>query len=156
MIKTILTGVWICVATLASLYSVMIWQGGKNASAQPDKFFGGLDYVKTNTVSVPIIDDGDVAGYVLARFIYLADGRQLKKMSVPAELVLIDEAFQAIYAGSLKNFKRIEKYDLAALTTRMKNSANKRFETNLIDDVLIDSISYVPKSEARRRGARKK
>lgn len=155
MIKTVLTGVWICVVTLASLYFVMVWQGGKNASAQPDKFFGGLDYVKTNTVSVPIIDDGEVAGYVLARFVYLADGRKLKKLSVPAELILIDEAFQTIYAGSLKSFKRIEKYDLAALTNKMKDSANKRFETKLIEDVLIESISYVPKSEARIRGGRK-
>jgi len=155
MIKTILTGVWICAVTLGSLYFVMVWQGGDNASAQPDKFFGGLDYVKTNTVSVPIIDDGEVAGYVLARFVYLADGRKLKRMSVPAELVLISEAFEAIYAGSLRDFKRIEKYDLASLTKKMKDNANKRFETQLIEDVLIESISYVPKSEARIRGGRK-
>jgi len=155
MIKMIVTGVWVCAVTLVSLYSVMVWQGGKNAAAQPDKFFGGLDYVKTNTVSVPIIDDGQVAGYVLARFVYLADGRKLKQMSVPAELVLISEAFKAIYAGSLRDFKRIEKYDLASLTRKMKDSANKRFETKLIEDVLIESISYVPKEEARIRGGRK-
>ena len=155
MIKTILTGVWICVATLASLYSVMVWQGGKNAEATPDKFFGDLDYVKTGTVSVPIISGGQVNGYVLARFIYLADGKKLKRLSVPVDLILADEAFRVIYGGSLREFKHIEKYDLAALTSKMKENTNKRFETKLVEDVLIESINYVPKGEARTKGARK-
>jgi hypothetical protein len=155
MIKIVLTGLWICVATLGSLYGVVVWQAGKNAAAQPDKFFGGLDYVKTNTVSVPIISDGEIAGYVLARFVYVADGNKLKMLSVPAELILADEAFRILYAGSLRDFKRIEKYDLAALTKKMRERANKRFETEIIEDVLIDSINYVPKNEVRVRRKRK-
>lgn len=154
MIKTVLTGVWVVVATLVSLYSVMVWQVGKNVTMQPDKFFGGLDYVKTNVVSVPIVSDGQIAGYVLARFVYLADGKKLKKLSVPADLILADDAFRIIYSGSVKDFRRIEKYDLTALTKKMQKSANKRFETKLIEDVLIESINYVPKSEARLRGRR--
>jgi len=155
MIKIVLTGLWICVATLGSLYGVVVWQAGKNAAVQPDKFFGGLDYVKTNTVSVPIISDGEIAGYVLARFVYVADGNKLKMLSVPAELILADEAFRILYAGSLRDFKRIEKYDLAALTKKMRERANIRFETELIEDVLIDSINYVPKNEVRVRRKRK-
>ncbi|VAV89121.1 hypothetical protein MNBD_ALPHA08-1586 [hydrothermal vent metagenome] len=152
MIKIVFTGLWISLATLGSLYGVVIWQGGKNAVAQPQKFFGGLDYVKTDTISVPIISKGEIAGYVLARFVYLADGRKLKLLSVPADLILADEAFRIIYAGSLRDFRRIERYDLAALTKKMRESANKRFETNLIEDILIDSINYIPKSEVRFRG----
>lgn len=155
MMKFILTGLWICAATLGSVYGMVVWQAGQNAPTTPEKYFGGLETVKTNTISVPIISDGKIAGYVLARFVYLADGNRLKTMSVPADLILADDAFRIIYAGSLRDFKRIEKYDLAAMTAKMRESANKRFKTKLIEDVLIDSISYVPKSEVRVRGGRK-
>lgn len=156
MIKIVLTGLWICAASLGSLYGVVVWQGGKTVAVKPEKFFGGLDYVKTDTVSVPVISDGKIAGYILARFVFLADGTKLETMSVPAKLVLADEAFKVLYGGSLRDFQRIEKYDLAALTKKMKEGANKRFETDLIKDILIDSINYVPKSEVRVRGKRKK
>ncbi len=154
MIKIIMIGIWISISTLASFYSVMIWKTNESASLQPDKYFGGLEYVKTSTISVPIISEGKVAGYVLARFVFLADKKILKRLSVPADVILVDEAFRIIYASTLKDFQRIEKYDLAAMTRRMQENANRRFEVNIIRDVLIDSLNYVPKNEVRFRGLR--
>lgn len=151
MVKAVIIGIWISIASLGSFYSVFVWKGQPGENAQQRKFFGGLNYVKTNAVSVPIISQGRVSGYVLARFVYLADGTKLKQLSVPAELLLLDDAFKILYGTRLRDVQRIEKYDLAALTLKMKNSANKRLEMNLIQDVLVESINYIDKSEVRVR-----
>jgi len=154
MIKIVLTGLWISLVTLGSLYGATVWKAGEEVKIEPKKFFGSLDTVKTEVISVPIIHEGVVKGYVLARFVYLADANLLKKLSVPPDVILMDEAFRTIYSGRLRDFERIEKYDLAALTRRMKDNANKRFEADIIKDVLVDSINYVSKSEIRFRGLR--
>ncbi len=155
MIKIVVIGVWITIAALGSFYGMMLWQSDKKIELKPDGFFGVLEQVNIDTVSVPIIYKSQVSGYVLAKFVFLADGNDLKKMSVPAQLILTDEAFRAIYVGSFRDFQRLERYDLAALTNLIKKNANKRFGAPIIKDVLVDSINYVPKSEVRKRTARK-
>ena len=155
MVKTIIVGIWISVVTLGSLYGAMVWQSGKTSKVEPGDFFGKLEEVKTDTISVPIIHNSKVAGYVLAKFVFLADAVKLKQMSVQASLVLNDEAFRSIYKGTLRDFEHLERYDLAALTNKMKATANKRFGTPVIKDVLIDSINYISGSELRNRRSKK-
>ena len=156
MLKIIAIGIWVSIATLGSFYGVMVWQSGKSAAVEQGDYFGKLEKVRTNIVSVPIISKGKISGYVLVDFIFLADANALKQMTVPAKLIVADEAFRAIYVGSLRDFERLERYDLAGLTKKMQDGANKRFGAKVIRDVLIDSINYVPKSQLRAGARRKK
>ncbi len=155
MIKMVMVGVWVSIITLGSFYGSMVWVSGQPPEMAPTSFFGKVEKIKTETISVPIISNGEISGYVLAKFTFLADAILLKLMSVPPELILSDEAFRAIYSGSLQDFKKLEKYDLATLTKRMRLNANARIGVEIVKDVLVDSISYIPKSELRKRGRKK-
>ncbi len=152
MVKTILIGLWAALTALGSFYGVSLWRAGAEARVVPKELFSTLEQVKTDVVSVPMIRDGEVQGYVLARFVGLVDSVKLKKMSIKPDVILTDEAFRLIYSSPVRDFQRIEKYDLSRLTTKLKKNVNARLGMSLVHDVLVDSINYVARSEIRYRG----
>jgi hypothetical protein len=152
MVKLLLCGLWICAVTLVSSYAVVTWKADQAPDAKADEFFGGLDYVKTGIISVPMIDKGEVQGYIIAQFVFTADGQTLRSLSIPPESFLVDEAYRAIYSGRKVDFKRLEKYDIEALTKEIAANLNARFKTDLIKDVLVEQFSYVSRDEIREKG----
>lgn len=154
MVKTLITGVWAALVALGAFYGLVLMRAGGEAAIAPKEIFTTLEQIKTDVISVPMIADGEIKGYVLARFAYLMDGEKRKKLSIDPALILTDEAFRIIYASPLRDFQRIEKYDLSGLTKRLKESINRRLGAELVKDVLIESINYVARSEIRYRGLR--
>jgi flagellar basal body-associated protein FliL len=152
MVKIILIGLWAAATALGSFYGVLVWKSGSTVKVESEALFSSLERVKTDVISVPMISDGQVQGYVLARFVYLADSKKLKELSVKPDVILIDDAFRIIYESPVSDFRRIEKYDLAKLSKRLKDSVNKRLGETIIKDVLVDSINYVARSEIRYKG----
>ncbi len=152
MVKPLLAGLWAVIVTLGSFYGVMLMKSGSEAAIAPRQIFTALEQVKTEVISVPMIHEGRIQGYVLARFAYLMDAERRKKLSVDPGLIITDEAFRIIYASPVRDFQRIEKYDLASLTERLKKRVNERLGTELVQDVLVESINYVARSEIRFRG----
>jgi hypothetical protein len=126
-----------------------MWQSQSPPEAEVDRLFGGLQSSQTDQVSVPIIADGAVAGYVLAQFTFTMKSDVLRRMSVKPEDFLMDAAFRAIYGGDATALRGSKKQDLQALTAAIKAKANERFGNELVEDVLIGKFNFVPKNEVR-------
>jgi hypothetical protein len=152
VIKLILVGVWVCVVTLASSYAAISWKSNaaKEASAHGDKLVGALEHVKTKMISVPIIAEGAIQGYVVAQFSFTIDSHVLKRLSIKPDVFLIDEAFKTIYAGETIDFRKLKKQDLSGLLKTLGDNVNKRFGEPIVESVLIQELNYVPKAEARQ------
>ncbi|MFM9849240.1 MAG: hypothetical protein ACKVP3_19020 [Hyphomicrobiaceae bacterium] len=160
MIKLILVGLWACAITLSSCWAVVSWTAaGKPAEAEhsAEKQTNTLEHVRTKMISVPIISEGAIQGYVIAQFIFSIDAKQLKQLSIKPEAILLDEAFKVIYAGETVDFRNIKKQDLPAMLKTINDGVNKRFGSPLVESVLIQELNYVSKAEARlgdkRQGA---
>lgn len=150
MVKLFLVGIWACLVTLAASYATVVWQADAPVDAKADEFFGGLDYVKTTPISVPMISEGEIKGYVIAQFVFTVDGATLRKLSVPPDVFLIDEAYRAIFASGQKiDFKRLDKYNVDELTRQMAAKVNERFKAELVKDVLVEQLNYLGKGEVR-------
>lgn len=149
MIKLILSAVWICIITLASSYVAASWKARGTVAATGDEGLTGLNYTKTDPINVPIIVDGGVKGYVVAQFVYTADASDLKKLSVPPDAFILDEAFRTIYEDERIDLDNLKRFDLASLTTKLKDDANKRFGIDLLQDVLVEQFTFVTKEEVR-------
>jgi len=152
MLKFVGVAIWSCAVTLAAGYASVTWQLGQVPSKNEEKLFGGLDYVKTDTISVPVISEGEIKGYVIAQFVFTIEAKLLKRMSVKPNAFLLDEAFKTIYAGDIINFRKIEKQDLPRLAKLIAGNVNKRFGAKFVEDVLIEQLNYVPIAEIRKRG----
>jgi flagellar basal body-associated protein FliL len=149
MIKLIVAGVWACLVTLAAFYGTMTW---KVAHSVPSagKEAVVLETQKTRTISVPIVADGTVQGYVVAQFSYVIDSKALKQAPVPPEVFLLDEAFRTIYSDDKFDFKHLDKYDITKLTKDLVQRVNTRLNADLMKDVLVEEFNFFTKEDAQK------
>jgi hypothetical protein len=153
MLKILFTGIWILATTLASSYVAASWKTGKPPAAEAQPLIG-LNYTKTPVINVPMIAEGAIAGYVIAQFVYTADSPQLNGLSVPPDPFIVDEAFRTIYEDVHLDFENLERYDIAALTTRIRTNVNGRFGRELVEDVLVEQFNYISSDEVRAQGGK--
>ncbi|MEI9899772.1 MAG: hypothetical protein WDN31_06055 [Hyphomicrobium sp.] len=149
MIRLIVTGIWISLVTALSSYAATLWYASSSPEAEGKKLFSGLESMQTSMVSVPVVSNGAVQGYVLAQFTFTMKSEALGKMSVKPEVFLVDAAFRSIYSGEAAALRGAKKQDLEALTATIKRRVNERFGAALVEDVLIESLTFVPKDEVR-------
>ena len=150
MIKLLAAGLWACIVTLAASYVAFSWHAPASLSAhEADPGHGGsLETIRTRMISVPVIRTGVLQGYVMAQFSFTVDAATLKRLSVKPDIVVIDEAFRAIYAEDV-DFRNLKKQDLGSLTTRIVGSSNQRLGTRVIEDAFVQEFSYVTKDGVR-------
>jgi hypothetical protein len=152
VIKLIFIGIWVCAITLASSYAAVSWRMNKTkeTTEHGSKLSGALEHVKTKMISVPIIADGAIQGYVVAQFSFTIDASVLKRLTIKPDVFLLDEAFKTIYAGEAIDFRKLKKQDLSGLLKTLGDNVNKRFGAPFVESVLIQELNYVPKAEARQ------
>jgi hypothetical protein len=173
MIKLILTGLWVCLVTLGSTFAIVSWPASTagpqppaapapapaspQAHAAPTPAHGppsaplaaGMEMVKTRMISVPIVTDNAVQGYVMAQFAFVADSKTLKHLAIKPDVFLVDEAHKAIFSGGSIDFRQFTKQDLRGLTKEIAGAVNKRLGTRLIEDVLVQELNFIPKDQVR-------
>lgn len=142
-----LIGFWIGAVAILSAYFSGIWMNKQSLieiAEIPQN--GGMDYEQTRAISVPMIADGTVHGYVVAQFVFTIEGDILQTLSVPPNPYIVDEAFRAIYNDPNIDFADLKKYDLDGLTKRIKDNVNTRMHGQLVHDILVEEFSFFPKS----------
>jgi hypothetical protein len=146
LIRQIILGLWVCIASLGAVFGVTRWQEGKGANAD-QAAAPKLATLRTRNISVPILDNGRVLGYVVARFEFSADADAAKTTGMPPESLISDEAFKRIYSRDGEAAQKMRKHDLEALTKEISDGVNKRVGQVLIKDVLIETWSYLNKED---------
>jgi hypothetical protein len=156
MIKFIVAAIWICVVTIgAMIYSFQSSAAKPDAGAEP-AFFGGLDYVKTDVISVPVLQKGVINGYFIARLVYTVEPEKMRKLSVPAQSLIIDEVYTYLFSHPETDFSQADKVDIDALRTGIRDSINKRVGDTLIHEVLVEQIDYLSKADIRNNTIRQR
>jgi len=151
MIRYLFIGVWAILVAIGGVYGGLIWSSNNAHTAKEDEFFPGLDYVKTAPITVPIVRDNQVQGYVLAQLVYTVDAHQKNSLPIPLDVFLLDEAFRTIYGSTTINFEKLEKYDLTEFTGGILKNVNSRFKSKLVHDVLIEQLSFITMDMVRNK-----
>jgi hypothetical protein len=154
MIKPILTGVWVCAATMGAAYLGAAWQRPAVVAGPQDAHgpSGDLTPVRTRMISVPVVADGGIRGYVVAQFAFMSSAKLMRQLSVKPDLYVLDEAFQLIFSGEMIDFRHFKKQDLPALGKKIAENVNQRLGVHVVEDVLIQELNYVPKDNVRGGG----
>ncbi|WKA27279.1 hypothetical protein [Bradyrhizobium roseum] len=151
MIRLVLAGLWVCILTAGTSYAVAYWKENGGTLAAKDEYLAGLQSQKTRVLSVPMVENGAVQGYVVARFVYTVEGSTMRQLAVPPEPYVVDEAFRRIYADERLDFRKLARYDLSILTTAIKQRVNERMQAEIVQDVLLDDFNYVSREEFQRK-----
>jgi hypothetical protein len=148
MLRLVISCLWVFAVTLGSAYAMIMMKSHHEEAvhAPIDK----VGYEKTRPINVPMIANGSVQGYVVAQFSYTANIEDKKKVSVPIEAFLLDEAFKTLYGDEKLDFRHLEKYDMASLTKNLVERVNGRLNNPLLKDVLVEEFNYVSKEDVSR------
>ena len=154
MIKFVVAAFWIVAVTIGSVYYSFGIAQNRPVEATPPGFLGGLDYVKTDVISVPILKSGQVNGYFLARMVYTIETEQAKKLVIPAQSVITDEVYSYLYANPQIDFQKRGSIDLDVIRNGIRKSVNDRIGAPLIHDVLVEQLDFLTKEEIRANSFR--
>lgn len=149
MVKLLLIGLWVCAVTLLSSYGGAYWVAGSAPSSEEEPYLPGLEYRRMDAINVPMIIDGTVRGYVVAKLVYTADAGTLRKLTVDPQIFVTNAAFDEIYMNGRIEFGKLSKYNLTELLESIKARANKKLNGDVVQEVLVDSVNYIDKTEIR-------
>lgn len=148
MIKLLILGIWASVVSLGAAFGMMTWQSDQGEVVAPPPPAATL--LRTKTISVPMLLEGQVQGYVVSRFEFTVSSEKLSSSGATPESLVADEAFKLIYSRSAADVQIAKKHDLQALTKAIGDGVNRRFGSELIKDVLIESWSYLSKEDLEK------
>ncbi len=147
MIKPILMGMWVCTATMGAAYVGANWQKPGAGKEKPEH--NEMTPVRTRMISVPVIAEGAIRGYVVAQFAFTTPAALMKQMPVKPDMFVVDEAFALIYAGEDIDFRQFKKQDLISLSRKVADNVNKRMGARVVEDVFIQELNYGPADKGR-------
>jgi hypothetical protein len=151
LIRYLLLGVWAIGVAMASVYAGSRWSQSETATAGENTPMIGLDYVKTQPLSVPMIRDGRIAGYVVMELVYTVDAKVKSKLPVPLDVFLLDEAFRSVYASKDIDFDNLKSHNVDLMTSDIRTKVNGRFGTTLVHEVLIEQFNFVTMDMVRNK-----
>ncbi len=155
MIKFIAAALWISAATVGAVfYSFQNTGTGEDGQPTP-AMFGGLDYVKTDLVTVPVVRNAAVEGYFIARLVFTAEPARLKKLSIPPSVLFADQVYSWLYANPQFDFSNRAALDLDGFRTGIRDSINQRVGEKLIHEVLIEQVDFLTKDDIRDHAKRR-
>ncbi|WP_274425795.1 hypothetical protein [Chelativorans sp. YIM 93263] len=156
MVKFVLAALWISVATVGAVFFSFQMSQAENSADPMPGFFGGLDYVRTDVVSVPVVKGGGVDGYFLARLVYTVEPEKRNALSLPLETLIIDQLYSYLYGNPQVDFSKHDEVDLDALREGVRLSLNERVGDELVHDVLIEQVDYLSKEDIRDNAIRRR
>jgi flagellar basal body-associated protein FliL len=156
MIKTLLIGFWVCSVALGSTYSFVQMNSGSSSEADSKEESEAVVFIKTDMVSVPVIKDGKVQGYLVAQLSFAVSKAESAKLPFEPAPYLIDVAYRTLYESSAIDFEKLRPQDLTALAKKISEGSNAKLGSEVVKDVLMNEINYIPRDEVRTNWVSKK
>jgi hypothetical protein len=150
VIRSLVLALIACLSTIGGLYGTMTWKANAKASNNEDNQ-SKLQMMKTRMVSVPLLSNGEVIGYVVTRLQFVADTSVVKPNSVQPDVFVADEAFRQIYEKAPDDMKSGRKQVIRELAGDVASGANKRMGREVVKDVMIDSWAFLSKQDMMRK-----
>lgn len=149
MLKLVILGIWVIIVTAGATFGsvhLRTLSSGEDSETQEDL---GVEELKADMTSVPMIRGGDIIGYLIIQLSYQADRRVLSEMKLEPLPYINDATFRSIFASTDVDFRRLRGSDLDKLTSAIMKEANNRIGADLVRQVLIQQLNFVPKEDIR-------
>ncbi len=149
MLRLLLIGLWASAASLGGAYGGLYWRNSQN-NASKEAHAEKLDVRKMKPVTVPVIENGAVKGYVSAEFSIVGPEKDPHAHELDPEGFFLDEAFRLIYSETKIDFTNIEKSDLNQLTSRLTERVNQRLGKTAIKETLVKNFTFIAQEDMPR------
>ncbi|MFK7903264.1 MAG: hypothetical protein AB8B49_10540 [Nitratireductor sp.] len=152
MIKILFAGIW--VAALLS-GSVLFFSGMKSDEQNKDgkesagAYFGDLDFVKIDPMSISMLREGSVSGYLLLSAGYTIDQKMVKDMVVPLEYIFKDIILSSIYKNEDMDLLKLGTFDTDKFQEQLLKDLNERLGKKVVHEVLVMKLEFMSIEDVR-------
>ena len=149
MLKLVAIGVWVIVVTACATFGSVYLATSDSQVTSSDEPELGVEELKSEMTSVPIIRDGDITGYLILQLSFAADRRLLAERKLDPLPFLMDATCRVIFARTDVDFHRLRSKDLEEVTSAIAVVANARLGMGLVRQVLLQQVNFVRKNDIR-------
>ncbi|MGZ2439662.1 hypothetical protein [Sinorhizobium medicae] len=150
MLKLVLTGVWVCVVTLGSVYFSMQHASAPVLSDAEADRRASQEYVPGEMITVPSIRDGAVQGYFLAKLSFSASREGIAGLQAPLRQLVTDELYDMLVGSKFIDVANTAAFDLPSFKLAVREGLNKKFGGEVISEVLVEQLEYLTKDDVER------
>lgn len=148
--RSLFLGMIAIAATLGGHYAAGISFSSNSAEAPLQE---QVDLVKLEPISAPVIRDGKIIGYVIARISVAALAADAKAHKGLLAAYTSEAVFRGIYEERAFDFSAMRAVDVSELGRRVVELANKRFGKPAVREAIVESLDFVSQSELQARRA---
>lgn len=151
MIKLVVTGLWVCVVTLAAVYFSI--QLATAPAAAPDAKAVAQEFVKGESMNIPIIGDSGISGYFITKVSYMMNKDKAKDLDLPLPALTTDALFTLLVGNKMIDMSQPKAFDLEAFRGDIKKNMNDRLGGDYVASVIVEQLDYLSKDEIRANEA---
>jgi hypothetical protein len=149
MLKLVGIGVWVILVTAGATYGSVYLANSESEKPPTEEPDLGVEELKSEMTSVPVMRDGDIIGYLILQLSFAADRRLLGERKLDPLPFMMDAAFRVVYASTEMDFRRLRGKDLDELTAAIAREANARIGSDMVRHVLLQQLNFVKKDDIR-------
>lgn len=149
MFKSLFVGIWVVVVLAAT---VLVSSGKLDAMLAGDgsgeKKQVALETAKLDPISVSMIRDGKVIGYLILEtaFTYPAKGKAAK---LPLNIIFQDAIVDLVFSDKEIDVDRLDKFDLGKFRKEVKAKVDAEVGFEVVQNVMIQRIDYLTLKDVR-------
>ncbi|ALE02981.1 Type I restriction-modification system methyltransferase subunit [Bartonella ancashensis] len=145
----ILMGTWVCIVTLGALAFSMNRSSNSGVSRIQDAIIVTNESHDTEIMSIPILVEGVVQGYIVTQLTYVIDRGLAREISIPVDVLIHDSIFQQFW-GSYSNVRMIEKISFEDVKQQIIEHINQRSKQPILKDLLVKQFNYLSVDKVRQ------
>lgn len=146
MFRAIAVGFWAVILVAGSAYYFSVMAGaGKDGEAQSQAHY---DLYTLDTMSVPIIRNNEIRGYVLIEAVFSINPDVSSKLPFPVEYQIRDAVYEALFTDRELDIFQLDKLDTRLEKEKIRQTANAKYP-DLVGDIKLQYFDFMSKDEVR-------
>ena len=156
MFKALFIGIWVASILSGSVYYFGNMQAKSGNSSKPTaSYFGGLDYISLDPMTVVVIRENEVRGYIIVEAVFTIKQSDLPRLSVPMKYLLRDLIIESVHNNPDIDIFRLAKFDLGKFQDQLRTDINVKMGEETVHDILIQKINFISKDDVRDKQLRR-
>jgi hypothetical protein len=148
----LLLGLVVVIATLGGSYAAM--QFPRGTPSKTEDATEKAEVVKLDPVSVPVVREGKIQGYVIGRFAFSAPASAVRKDKDVLSLYVNEAIFRSVYEEEGLDFTALKIVEVDKLIGRMVTKANARLGQSTIVQIFVESMNFLAHDAVRCQPAK--
>jgi hypothetical protein len=154
MVKLLLTGLWVCIVTLGAVYFSVQMSAAPAAVDEEARKRELLEFVRGETITVPMIADGSITGYFIGRISFMMEKAKVKDVKLPMTELMTDQLYTLLVGNRMVDLSHPGAFDLEKFRATIKADMNQKLGDEIVAEVLVEQLDYMSKDDIRTNASK--